>query len=122
MIRLPPRSTRTDTLFPYTTLFRSRVKQDFGNSSIFGGSYGWSSAGRFHHAQSQVHRFLNIMGGYVSSRDTYSLGAGRAIMPYVVATIEHLVTQHTSWDSRSEERRVGKECVSTCRSRWSPFT
>src|SRR3546814_1604925 len=26
MIRLPPRSTRTDTLFPYTTLFRSRIK------------------------------------------------------------------------------------------------
>src|SRR3546814_2836115 len=25
MIRRPPRSTRTDTLFPYTTLFRSRV-------------------------------------------------------------------------------------------------
>src|SRR3546814_13443332 len=25
MIRLPPRSTRTDTLFPYTTLFRSRM-------------------------------------------------------------------------------------------------
>src|SRR3546814_6926023 len=23
--------------------------------------------------------------------------------------------------ARSEERRVGKECVSTCRSRWSPF-
>src|SRR3546814_15639775 len=27
MIRRPPRSTRTDTLFPYTTLFRSRVKR-----------------------------------------------------------------------------------------------
>src|SRR3546814_604232 len=27
MIRRPPRSTRTDTLFPYTTLFRSRVGQ-----------------------------------------------------------------------------------------------
>src|SRR3546814_20047461 len=27
MIRLPPRSTRTDTLFPYTTLFRSEVSQ-----------------------------------------------------------------------------------------------
>src|SRR3546814_4375412 len=26
MIRRPPRSTRTDTLFPYTTLFRSRVE------------------------------------------------------------------------------------------------
>src|SRR3546814_6192116 len=27
----------------------------------------------------------------------------------------------TSVDRKSEERRVGKECVSTCRSRWSPF-
>src|SRR3546814_6377403 len=25
------------------------------------------------------------------------------------------------FDARSEERRVGKECVSTCRSRWSPY-
>src|SRR3546814_13912395 len=29
MIRRPPRSTRTDTLFPYTTLFRSRVRDAF---------------------------------------------------------------------------------------------
>src|SRR3546814_6385695 len=28
MIRRPPRSTRTDTLFPYTTLFRSRAAED----------------------------------------------------------------------------------------------
>src|SRR3546814_8777024 len=27
----------------------------------------------------------------------------------------------TAEDWRSEERRVGKECVSTCRSRWSPY-
>src|SRR3546814_14587627 len=27
----------------------------------------------------------------------------------------------TTWRIRSEERRVGKECVSTCRSRWSPY-
>src|SRR3546814_19806604 len=26
-----------------------------------------------------------------------------------------------NYDGRSEERRVGKECVSTCRSRWSPY-
>src|SRR3546814_13937035 len=26
-----------------------------------------------------------------------------------------------AFDMRSEERRVGKECVSTCRSRWSPY-
>src|SRR3546814_3398155 len=30
MIRRPPRSTRTDTLFPYTTLFRSPVDKDVG--------------------------------------------------------------------------------------------
>ena len=29
----------------------NRVKDKYGNSSIFGGSYGWASAGRFHHAQ-----------------------------------------------------------------------
>src|SRR3546814_7080240 len=28
MIRRPPRSTRTDTLFPYTTLFRSAARRD----------------------------------------------------------------------------------------------
>src|SRR3546814_1831952 len=28
MIRRPPRSTRTDTLFPYTTLFRSKIPED----------------------------------------------------------------------------------------------
>src|SRR3546814_14723416 len=28
---------------------------------------------------------------------------------------------HYFGESRSEERRVGKECVSTCRSRWSPY-
>src|SRR3546814_5218615 len=30
MIRRPPRSTRTDTLFPYTTLFRSQIKEFAG--------------------------------------------------------------------------------------------
>src|SRR3546814_7984755 len=29
--------------------------------------------------------------------------------------------QHSLRSARSEERRVGKECVSTCRSRWSPY-
>src|SRR3546814_8518353 len=30
-------------------------------------------------------------------------------------------TEIISIEPRSEERRVGKECVSTCRSRWSPY-
>src|SRR3546814_18641513 len=32
-----------------------------------------------------------------------------------------VATPGTSKNARSEERRVGKECVSTCRSRWSPY-
>ena len=39
-----------------------RVRRDHGNQAIYGGSYGWASAGRFHHAQSQIHRFLNALG------------------------------------------------------------
>src|SRR3546814_19305952 len=35
---------------------------------------------------------------------------------YVVALVNNL----SLYDERSAERRVGKECVSTCRSRWSP--
>src|SRR3546814_16477918 len=37
---------------------------------------------------------------------------GGAVLAYTVAP---------TYDFRSEERRVGKECVSTCRSRWSPY-
>ena len=54
-----------------------RVIDTHGNAAIFGGSYGWSSAGRFHHAQSQVHRFLHTIGGYADSVDSYSVAAGR---------------------------------------------
>src|SRR3546814_7842210 len=39
MIRRPPGSTRTDTLFPYTTLFRSAKKEGCGRLKIFLGAY-----------------------------------------------------------------------------------
>jgi len=74
-----------------------RVKEQHGNTAIFGGSYGWSSAGRFHHAQSQVHRFLNSVGGYVRHADSYSLGAARVLMPHIVAPMDEMFTLHTSW-------------------------
>ena len=61
-----------------------RVKARFGNEAIFAGSYGWASAGRFHHAQSQLHRFLNGIGGYTASIDTYSYAAVSALMPHIV--------------------------------------
>lgn len=75
-----------------------RVRSAHGNSAIFGGSYGWSSAGRFHHAQSQVHRFLNAAGGYVRHVDSYSLGAANVVLPHVVATMDELMASHNSWD------------------------
>ncbi|MCV7278594.1 molybdopterin guanine dinucleotide-containing S/N-oxide reductase [Mycolicibacterium flavescens] len=75
-----------------------RVVDTHGNEAVFGGSYGWSSAGRFHHAQSQVHRFLNLLGGYTFSRHSYSLGATGVIMPRVVGTHDDLFKRSTSWE------------------------
>jgi biotin/methionine sulfoxide reductase len=77
----------------------ARVRREFGNSAIFGGSYGWASAGRFHHAQSQVHRFLNCIGGYVRNVDTYSLGAGRALTPHILAPMEIMQQDATAWSN-----------------------
>ncbi|MGJ6124992.1 molybdopterin guanine dinucleotide-containing S/N-oxide reductase [Mycolicibacterium sp. Y3] len=75
-----------------------RVIDIHGNEAIYGGSYGWASAGRFHHAQSQVHRFLKLLGGYTSSRHSYSLGATGVIMPRVVGTHDDLFKRSTGWD------------------------
>ena len=60
------------------------VRQEHGNQAIYGGSYGWASAGRFHHAQSQIHRFLRTIGGYVDCRDDYSCAAAHNIVPRVL--------------------------------------
>src|SRR3546814_17316663 len=46
------------------------------------------------------------------------LGKGDAIL--VQAKNSHQMFE-SLWAARSEESRVGKECVSTCRSRWSPY-
>ena len=74
-----------------------RVVDTHGNEAIYGGSYGWASAGRFHHAQSQVHRFLKLLGGYTFSRHSYSLGATGVIMPRVVGTHDDLFKRSTEW-------------------------
>lgn len=76
----------------------ARVRAQHGNRAIFGGSYGWASAGRFHHAQSQVHRFLNCAGGYTASIDTYSYAAISALTPHVVGHFKGLLLDGaTSW-------------------------
>ncbi len=83
-----------------------RVKETYSNRAIFGGSYGWSSAGRFHHAQSQVKRFLNCCGGFVRHQDSYSLGAARVLMPHIVASMEELMAMHTRWDVLAKECKL----------------
>src|SRR3546814_16759866 len=113
MIRRPPSTTRTDTLFPYTTLFRStRIDQVGDDLAVV----------------EEQHRAGNARAQVACQR-------GPALLPHPVdrgfrgADVEIHRQRHVLADFpqripvfvSSEERRVGKECVSTCRSRWWPY-
>lgn len=74
-----------------------RVYAERGPRGVFGGSYGWASAGRFHHAQSQLKRFLTCLGGYVSAVGNYSYGATAVIMPHVVGRGVDVTSGLTDW-------------------------
>jgi biotin/methionine sulfoxide reductase len=85
----------------------ARVRDNYGAGSVFGGSYGWSSAGRFHHAQSQVHRFLNLaMGGYVKSVNSYSSGAATVVVPHIIGDYEDLTKRNVSWEQIVEHSEI----------------
>jgi len=75
-----------------------RIISEHGNTAIFGGSYGWASAGRFHHAQSQLHKFLNLLGGSTRAMNTYSTAAAQVILPHVVAPWPQMELEQTTWD------------------------
>src|SRR3546814_11859823 len=106
MIRPPPRSTRTDTLFPYPTLFRSLPDNLVSDRLI-----------------------IFIKQSDCGAEDDFvtreSLGINDLRAAQLVFYIRdggfHLSLPLLGGVIRSEERRVGKECVSTCRSRWSPY-
>src|SRR3546814_18417661 len=101
MIRRPPRSTRTDTLFPYTTLFLSR-----GHAATRG---------------------LGELRGRRADDDAPRADDGRdGTLVHPPFRAERRVSRDRNGGvgarrRRSEERRVGKACVSTCRYRWSPY-
>ena len=76
-----------------------RVRREHGNQAIFGGSYGWSSAGRFHHAKTQLQRFLNSVGGFTDQVHTYSIAAGYAILPHILGNAQSAMLDATTWDS-----------------------
>jgi len=77
----------------------TRVRSTHGNRAIYAGSYGWASAGRFHHAQSQLKRFLNCIGGYTGSKNTYSFAAAEVLVPHVLGTFRGHLDTTTSWES-----------------------
>src|SRR3546814_17811195 len=120
MIRLPPRSTRTDTLFPYTTLFRSELEKvdiDVSDKAAM---------------QDGARTFANYcMGCHSAKFQRYERVADDLGIPHELMLEKLVFTgaklgahMHIGMkpadDKRSEERRVGKECVRTCRSRGSP--
>lgn len=86
-----------DTAIELLSAELRRVYGEHGPTAVYGGSYGWASAGRFHHAQSQVHRFLNCLGGFTTSVDSYSNAAGSVILPRVIANADTFHASGTHW-------------------------
>src|SRR3546814_15713145 len=101
MLRRPPRITLTYTLFPDPPLFRSC----HGPSDAMRAAPGDSLDG--------------VAREFVVAPTKWLSRAPRGYSHAEAATLT--CAGVTAWRAiRSEERRGGKECVSTCRSRWSP--
>src|SRR3546814_16631708 len=101
MCRHPPRSTRTDTLFPNTTLFRSPLGDMDQIVALEPLAVGHGAVEGFGVGDRLLQECCLLL-------DPLGRPVGKLAIEFMLALI------------RSEERRVGKECVSTCRSRWSP--
>src|SRR3546814_16409687 len=124
MIRRPPRSTRTDTLFPYTTLFRS-VDEAYLGTSKEAGIY------RFGYYPHNVHFIVTSaqMAGDMKTAIAQAAKLGTILnteltakMPWVQpvdAAPYFAYAQFAAPAERSEARRGGKEGVSQGRSQWS---
>src|SRR3546814_19442180 len=63
----------------------------------------------------------NGLGAHLFDQSVQTQAEGILLQHIAIAHDEADVFHHHVVDLRSEERRVGKECVSTCRSRWSPY-
>src|SRR3546814_15652203 len=142
MIRRPPRSTRTDTLFPYTTLFRSldwiaglfyrNRSQDFDEEkredsvpddptgildALLGGFNPVQGRQELGHGDEKFEQIAAYGEINYEIAPTLELTGGLRVFSEDVSFF--IDTQ--LYGIRSEERRVGIECVSACRSRWSLY-
>lgn len=84
----------------------ARVRSEHGAQGIFGGSYGWSSAGRLHHARTLTHKFLFTGGGCVSQSGNYSWGAAQVLLPHVIGTYAPVTGRVTDWHSVSQHTQL----------------
>src|SRR3546814_14182340 len=111
MIRRPPRSTRTDTLFPYTTLFRSL--------RLLGTLlYDRHQRGTFYtELDPPYDPHARIVTSDIQDKKRVTSAIGTFSTEYEIDP----ESVFKSVTSRPEERRGGTACVSTCRSRWSPY-
>lgn len=83
-----------------------RVRASHGPTGLFGGSYGWSSAGRLHHARTLARRYLFAGGGCVDQQGNYSWGCAQFFLPHVVGNFEAVSGKSTHWSSLAEHTEV----------------
>src|SRR3546814_15143999 len=110
MIRRPPRSTRTDTLFPYTTLFRSPIAIEFRTGAIEPerNLRARLVAGLGDGLQNQLYGGLVV--GHIG-REPALVAHGRGHTLLVDLFFKRM--EYLGALAKPQERRVGKECVST---------
>src|SRR3546814_13863895 len=125
MCRRPPRSSRTDTLFPHTTRFRSqragaglekplalpqlarlvalaqRLQRDISRPLYAADDH------------SDIHALVRVLPDAEGANLEISDWRAGPVAPPLAPALPVAA-------ARSEERRAGNECVSTCRSRWCP--
>src|SRR3546814_20001012 len=110
MIRRPPRSTRTDTLFPYTTLFRSEeLMAELDGISV-----------EEYRREAELHTRLAKAGEKYRRAQPSEWPNLTFNWDFRPESQRFALDGMNLHEFRSEESRVGKECVSTCRSRGSP--
>src|SRR3546814_11060114 len=120
MRRRPPRSTRTDTLFPYTTLFRSPILDTIGSHQVFPEQRARTHA-RTIKEQSRTWSSSQPGGQYTRSKTALLAWEVSLAVDVGYRMKDRVHVSCSRQPARSEERREGKECVSTCRSRWAPY-
>src|SRR3546814_21097811 len=122
MIRLPTRSTRTDTLCPDTTLFRSlQQRPPASHRERIGAAEREVGTAQVHarHGAAEPGTVVAVDASRPQPLEEGHQG-GRAAAELAQDLAVATVQRHPAGD-RTEGRRVGEECVRTCRLRWYTY-